>query len=51
MAEATTGANSGIVGMGRGSYLRLLTFFMAPAVIVYTVFSIYPLFATIFNSL
>jgi raffinose/stachyose/melibiose transport system permease protein len=39
-----------IVGMGRGSYYRMLTFFLAPAVIVYTVFSIYPLFATIFNS-
>ena len=51
MAEATTGANSGIVGMGRGSYVGLLAFFLAPAVIVYTVFSIYPLFATIFNSL
>lgn len=51
MAEATTEAGSGIVGMGRGSYVGLLTFFLAPAVIVYTVFSIYPLFATIFNSL
>ena len=51
MAEATTGAGSSIVGMGRGAYLRLLTFFMAPAVIIYTVFSVYPLLATIFNSL
>jgi raffinose/stachyose/melibiose transport system permease protein len=40
-----------IVGMGRGTYLRLLAFFLAPAVIVYTVFSIYPLLSTIFNSL
>jgi raffinose/stachyose/melibiose transport system permease protein len=40
-----------IVGMGRGSYYRMLTIFLAPAVIIYTVFSIYPLFATIFNSL
>jgi raffinose/stachyose/melibiose transport system permease protein len=42
---------TGIVGMGRATYLRLLAFFLAPAVIVYTVFSIYPLLATIFNSL
>jgi raffinose/stachyose/melibiose transport system permease protein len=45
------GQDSGIVGMNRNSYLRMLTFFLAPAVIVYTVFSIYPLFATILNSL
>jgi raffinose/stachyose/melibiose transport system permease protein len=43
--------DSGIVGMNRNSYLRMLIFFLAPAVIVYTVFSIYPLFATIINSL
>jgi raffinose/stachyose/melibiose transport system permease protein len=43
--------DSGIVGMNRNSYLRMLTFFLAPAVIIYTVFSIYPLFATIVNSL
>ncbi|MGB9142891.1 MAG: sugar ABC transporter permease [Aestuariivirga sp.] len=36
--------------MGRGSYLALLAFFLVPAVLIYTVFSIYPLFATIFNS-
>jgi raffinose/stachyose/melibiose transport system permease protein len=51
MAEPTTSDNTGIVGMGRGPYLTLLTFFLAPAVVIYTVFSIYPLFATIFNSL
>lgn len=51
MTEAKAGTDTGIVGMGRGSYLRLLTFFLAPAVIIYTVFSIYPLLATIFNSL
>ena len=43
--------HSGIVGMGRGTYLRLLTFFLAPAVIVYSLFSIYPLIATMINSL
>ena len=50
MAKAKAGAGSAIVGMGRGSYLVLLAFFLVPAVMVYTVFSIYPLFATIFNS-
>jgi raffinose/stachyose/melibiose transport system permease protein len=51
MAEPATGASSDIVGMARGSYLWLLVFFLAPAVVIYAVFSIYPLFATIFNSL
>ena len=51
MAEPTASVQNDIVGMGRGSYLRLLMFFLAPAVVVYTVFSIYPLFATIYNSL
>lgn len=45
------GTEIGIVGMPRGTYLRLLAFFLAPAVLVYSVFSIYPLIATIFNSL
>jgi raffinose/stachyose/melibiose transport system permease protein len=40
-----------IVGMERGSFLLLLTVFLAPAVIVYSVFSIYPLVATIIHSL
>ena len=39
-----------IVGMSSGTYLRLLAFFLAPAVIIYTLFSVYPLVATIFNS-
>lgn len=51
MAEPTTSIENSIVGMKRGSYVWMLTFFLAPAVIVYSVFSIYPLFATIFNSL
>ncbi len=42
---------SNIVGMERGAFLLLLTVFLAPAVTVYSVFSIYPLFATILNSL
>jgi raffinose/stachyose/melibiose transport system permease protein len=50
MAESAAGVGNGIVGMARGSYLGLLAFFLAPAVIIYTVFSIYPLVATIFNS-
>ena len=51
MADAKAGAGNAIIGMGRGSYVVLLAFFLGPAVIIYTVFSIYPLFATIFNSL
>ena len=43
--------HQGLVGMSRGTYLRLLTFFLGPAVIVYSLFSIYPLAATIVNSL
>jgi raffinose/stachyose/melibiose transport system permease protein len=43
--------NTSIVGMERGAYVRLLVFFLAPAIIVYSVFSIYPLLATIFSSL
>jgi raffinose/stachyose/melibiose transport system permease protein len=42
--------NTHIVGMERGAYLLLLTVFLAPAVIVYSVFSIYPLVATIMHS-
>ena len=40
-----------IVGLERGAYLRMLMFFLGPAVLVYSVFSIYPLLATIVNSL
>ena len=43
--------NTGLVGQSRGAYAAVLLFFLAPAVIVYTVFSIYPLLDTIFNSL
>jgi raffinose/stachyose/melibiose transport system permease protein len=39
-----------LVGMSRSTYLRVVTFFLAPAVIIYTVFSIYPLIDTILNS-
>src|SRR5437016_2839838 len=42
---------TGIVGMDRGTFLRLLAFFLAPAALIYSLFSIYPLLATIFNSL
>jgi raffinose/stachyose/melibiose transport system permease protein len=51
MADAKAGTGNAIVGMGRSSYAMLLVFFLGPAVVIYTVFSIYPLFATIFNSL
>ena len=43
--------DASIVGMSRGTYLRLIAFFLAPAVLIYSIFSIYPLVATIFNSL
>ena len=36
--------------MPRGSFLRLLAFFLGPAVAVYSTFAVYPLLATIFNS-
>lgn len=36
--------------MSRTTYLLLLAVFLAPAVIIYSTFSIYPLLATIFNS-
>jgi raffinose/stachyose/melibiose transport system permease protein len=41
----------GLVGMSRGTFFRLLTFFLAPAVLVYSLFSVYPLISTIINSL
>ncbi|MDE2384888.1 MAG: sugar ABC transporter permease [Alphaproteobacteria bacterium] len=37
--------------MNRSAYLRVLAFFLAPAVLIYTLFSVYPLLATIFDSL
>ena len=46
-----TGSDAGLMGMSRANYLRLLVFFLAPAMIIYSLFSIYPLLATIFNSL
>jgi len=42
--------HSGLVGMAQGTYLRLLVFFLGPAVLIYSLFSIYPLLATIFNA-
>ena len=40
-----------LVGMSRATYLRLLAFFLGPALVVYSLFAIYPLAATIVNSL
>ena len=37
--------------MPQGAFLRLLVFFLGPAVLVYSLFSVYPLLATILNSL
>jgi raffinose/stachyose/melibiose transport system permease protein len=39
-----------IVGLEQRSFLRMLVFFLLPAVLIYSVFSIYPLIATIINS-
>jgi raffinose/stachyose/melibiose transport system permease protein len=39
-----------LVGLSRGAYLRVLTFFLAPALIIYTLFSVYPLLHTIISS-
>ncbi len=44
------GAGS-LVGMDRGNFARVLAFFLLPAVLIYSIFSIYPLIATIFDSL
>jgi raffinose/stachyose/melibiose transport system permease protein len=41
---------SGLVGMTRAAYIRTLLFFLTPAVLIYSVFSIYPLVNTIVNS-
>ena len=46
-----TERKGGLVGMDRKAYMALLVFFLSPAVIIYSLFSIYPLLATIGNSL
>jgi raffinose/stachyose/melibiose transport system permease protein len=37
-------------GLSKGAQARLLAFFLGPALLIYTVFSVYPLIATIINS-
>jgi raffinose/stachyose/melibiose transport system permease protein len=39
-----------LVGMSAGAYAKVLLFFLAPAVIIYATFSIYPLVDTVINS-
>jgi raffinose/stachyose/melibiose transport system permease protein len=39
-----------LVGISRGAYTRSLVFFLAPTVLIYSAFSIYPLLNTIVNS-
>jgi raffinose/stachyose/melibiose transport system permease protein len=39
-----------LVGVSRAEYLRVLVFFLAPAILIYTLFSIYPLIDTIIAS-
>jgi raffinose/stachyose/melibiose transport system permease protein len=51
MSSTTPPHQHALVGLSRGAYLRVLAFFLAPAVIIYSVFSIYPLVDTILNSL
>ncbi len=41
---------SGLVGMTQMAYARVLLFFLAPAILIYTAFSIYPLIDTIISS-
>ncbi len=43
-------STSHLVGVSRGAYTRSLVFFLAPAVLIYSAFSIYPLLNTIVNS-
>ena len=52
MSSSTPNAKpqSGLVGMTRSAYMRALLFFLAPAVLIYSLFSIYPLLNTIVNS-
>jgi raffinose/stachyose/melibiose transport system permease protein len=40
-----------VVGLERGAFIRLLIVFLAPAIAIYSVFSILPLVLTILNSL
>jgi raffinose/stachyose/melibiose transport system permease protein len=40
----------GIVGMSRSAYARVLLFFLGPAVLIYSLFSVYPLIDTIIHS-
>jgi raffinose/stachyose/melibiose transport system permease protein len=42
--------HSGLVGMSRSAYATALVFFLGPAVLIYSMFSIYPLLNTVLNS-
>lgn len=42
--------HSGLVGTSRGAYAAVLVFFLAPALLIYSMFSIYPLLNTVLNS-
>jgi raffinose/stachyose/melibiose transport system permease protein len=43
-------AQGGLVGMTQGAFVRALLFFLAPAVLIYATFSVYPLIDTILSS-
>ena len=47
----SSSSSSSIVGLQRGAFYRMLCVFLAPAVLIYTMFAIYPLAATIVSSL
>jgi raffinose/stachyose/melibiose transport system permease protein len=46
----STQQHSGLVGMSRSAYATALVFFLAPALLIYSMFSIYPLLNTVLNS-
>jgi raffinose/stachyose/melibiose transport system permease protein len=48
--SSSTQQQPGIVGMSRSAYARVLLFFLGPAVLIYSLFSVYPLIDTIIHS-
>jgi raffinose/stachyose/melibiose transport system permease protein len=50
MASTPSEMNGGLVGVSRGAFLTALVFFLGPAVLIYSLFSIFPLLSTIVYS-
>lgn len=46
-----SGSDAGLIGVSSRKYLFMLAFFLLPALLIYSLFSIYPLLATIYKSL